>query len=117
LYIFERDELIKDGMEQFAGSTQHHLAILGGSGIGKPSLALWIINHLDIKCQFCCCFLPCDSILMAMGLVVAILQVLKKKPSAFAEDPLAALSSCLASAGPVVLVLEDFGALWECRQR
>jgi hypothetical protein len=88
------------------------LAVVGGGGSGKTTIALQIIYCPAIKAHYYCCFLACDSIHTSTGLVLAILQVLKYKLSDSKDDPMAALSSHLGSFGSLMLVLDNFESSW-----
>ncbi|EIN03779.1 TPR-like protein [Punctularia strigosozonata HHB-11173 SS5] len=110
-YFYGRDDIVDDVVQKLASETQHHVALLGTGGIGKTSVALSILEHPDIKPRNRCCFVPCDTLLSASALVLAILQVLGG--SSGEGDTMERLIGCIKAVGPVVLVLDNFESPWD----
>ena len=90
-----------------------HLAILGSGGIGKTSVALAILHDKKIQQKFenKRYFVPCEAVTSPNLLLQYILQVLGQHVSS--KDPLTVLHEFLSSAGPMLLVLDNFETPWE----
>ncbi|EIN10155.1 TPR-like protein [Punctularia strigosozonata HHB-11173 SS5] len=112
-YFFGRDDLVNDLVGKLAGTTQHHVALLGTGGIGKTSVAQAVIDHETIKSKHRCSFIRCDPILTAPSLVLAILQGITGSNASQNGDLIAQLESTLRAAGPVILVLDNFESPWD----
>ncbi|EIN05003.1 hypothetical protein PUNSTDRAFT_138186 [Punctularia strigosozonata HHB-11173 SS5] len=113
LYFFGRDDLVNDLVSKLAGTTQHHVALLGTGGIGKTSVAQAVIDHESVKSKHRCCFIRCDPILTAPSLVSAIHQGISSGNAPQDGDLVAKLESTLRAVGPAILVLDNFESPWD----
>jgi tetratricopeptide (TPR) repeat protein len=113
-HFYGRDHEVKGAVDKLMSTTQHHIAIVGGGGIGKTSVALSIINDETVKTRNLCCFIPCDAFSTASDLVLGILQVIKGNVSS-RGDPKENLISRLEVEvkRPVILVLDNFESPWD----
>jgi tetratricopeptide (TPR) repeat protein len=101
-------------VDKLTSDSPSHSAVLGGGGIGKTSVALAVIDHPAIRSRNRCSFLPCDSILSSMALLLCILQVLGDGAGPGPTgDPFARLASRLDAIAPLVLVLDNFESPWD----
>jgi hypothetical protein len=103
---------VKGAIDMLLSTTQHHIAVVGGGGIGKTCVALSIVDDETVRTEKLCCFVPCDAFSTASDLVLGIIQVIKGDVSS-GGDPMDKLTSCLKAIGPVILVLDNFESPWD----
>ncbi|KAE9409619.1 hypothetical protein BT96DRAFT_1012575 [Gymnopus androsaceus JB14] len=109
-----RDELVIAGVEMLCKRDQAHLAILGAGGMGKTSLALHIMENVDVRQKFQeqRYFVPCEVLLDAPSLIQGLLQILKLSISE-GKDGYEILEAYLQSSQePILLVLDNFETPW-----
>ncbi|KAE9409596.1 hypothetical protein BT96DRAFT_529610 [Gymnopus androsaceus JB14] len=109
-----RDELVIAGVEMLCKRDQAHLAILGAGGMGKTSLALHIMEHVDVRQKFQekRYFVPCEVLPDAPSLIQGLLQILKLSISE-GKDGYEILEAYLQlSQEPILLVLDNFETPW-----
>ncbi|KAJ6488726.1 hypothetical protein DFH09DRAFT_1455546, partial [Mycena vulgaris] len=88
------------------------IAILGGGGMGKTSLARAVIHHPEISSRYeqSRVFVACDTIFTSVQLAALIGEHLGLKPG---KDLTGAVISHFSSALPSLLVLDNLETIWE----
>ncbi|KAJ6575556.1 hypothetical protein DFH09DRAFT_1454858 [Mycena vulgaris] len=88
------------------------IAILGGGGMGKTSLARAVIHHPEISSRYDQrrLFVTCDTILTSVQLAGLIGEHLGLKPG---KDLIRSVISHFSSGLPSLLVLDNLETIWE----
>ncbi|THU81404.1 TPR-like protein, partial [Dendrothele bispora CBS 962.96] len=74
-----REELVEQGVAILCQQASRFLAILGGGGMGKTSLALHIMSATSVNDKFAgrCYFIPCEIFEDAESLVQGLIQIME----------------------------------------
>lgn len=95
---------------QLVGSPRAHVAILGGPGLGKTSLALSVIHDERVAARFAAnrFFISCESGLNLVGIIAGAFGYISSDPEAL----------CVALRGHIgdpssLMVLDNFESTWE----
>jgi len=113
--FFGRDEYVATAIDLIQQTTPPaRLAILGAGGIGKTSIALAILHHVNIQGQFKerCYFVQCEAVTSSGSLLANIFHILQLQQTS-QEDPLTTLHKFLTSTPPLLLVLDNFETPWD----
>jgi hypothetical protein len=80
--FFGREQVVSDMASSTASEEQIKLALLGGAGIGKTSVALHVLpHHLVVECYGDCrYFVCCDAVTSSETLEELILHCLQMPP-------------------------------------
>ncbi|KAJ7493775.1 hypothetical protein FB451DRAFT_953180, partial [Mycena latifolia] len=101
-------------IQQFNGQTPR-VAILGGGGMGKSSLARVILHHPEISATYQqhCIFVACDTASTSVQLSALIGAHIGIKPG---ENLTQAVVHYFSSSSPSLLVLDNLEPSWEPRE-
>lgn len=93
---------------------QSRLAILGSGGPGKTSIALHVIQQIDIVTRYAShwYFVGCDAATSASGLARYILQTMRVSMVG-SETSVTTLYNALKAAPPTLILLNNFESIWE----
>lgn len=112
--FYGRDELVLTIAQLLVGNEQQRIAILGGGGLGKTSIALHIMHHIYAVQRYSehRLFIGCDAVTSADTLALRILQIMHAAiPST--GSPVDALHPVLSTAPQTLIVLDNFESIWD----
>ncbi|KAJ7467565.1 hypothetical protein FB451DRAFT_1040194, partial [Mycena latifolia] len=115
LKIFHGRESEVSGILQTFGQETTRIAILGGGGMGKTSLARIILHHPEISARYqqYRFFVPCDAASSSIQLAALIGAHIGLKP---AKDLTTPVIHHFMTSPPSLLILDNLETIWEPRE-
>lgn len=111
---FGRDGEVQAVVQTIASSSASRVAILGGPGMGKTTLAVTVLQHSSVVARFGAqrFFIPCDASEGQSSCLSIISGALGIATSTHSQLPYRDLQAVLGKA-PTILVLDNFESAWE----
>ncbi|KAJ7482700.1 P-loop containing nucleoside triphosphate hydrolase protein, partial [Mycena latifolia] len=112
--IFHGRELELSAIIQQFNQEIPRIAILGGGGMGKTSLARAVLHHpqISVKYQQYCFFIACDAASSSIQLAALIGAHVGLQPGPDLTEPVVRY---FLNSGPSLLILDNLETVWEPR--
>lgn len=111
--FYDRDEYVTEITCFIIHKEQMRIAILGTGGMGRTTVVLHIMHHLDVATKYSSCqyFVGCDAVDSVGTLALLILKTLQIPPFS-GENSAEVLHQSLSNALGILIVLDNFETIW-----